>query len=816
VALERVGVKAVIEGLQPYLSGVGKMDSATDRLSRGLATGVNRAAKVATVAIIGASLAAGGFAVKGLKMADTIEQASLAYETLLGSATAAQERIKELTEFSAKTPFELPGIIEADRLLQTFGVRSIENLTMVGDAAAGVGVGIEEIAFWFGRAATAIEAGRPFGEAAMRLQELGLMSGQARNQLEAMQESGAGATEIMGVLTGELGRFTGLMEKQSKTLGGMMSTLNDNFNLALAALVKPFLPELKKGLGAVIEYLDEHQDDIEQFAEAFSDWLGRHIPQAIDIAMPALVDLKDMLQWIVTNQPALVVALGTVAGAFAFVHPLEAAMFALSAALVIFRANVEDLPKPLQAVKLILQLLVNGVLTVAEGFLTAAEAITDFGSILGVIPEGAEEAVDRALAEVHRLRIQVSEEAIATFDTLTGIANQATTSIQQIGERYQAMLAGFGPLPLPGAEEEAALRHYAEGLRQLYGPLTAGQQATLDYVDSLEREKKEHQQLIPQVQGNAGALDSYGSSAGAAADKTEELIDPLQALSGLFADLASNVDLYTSTLDKLLGLPTVESAQEDLELAQLRLKAFDLEEAAERAKLAREKQIADLQDRLNQIQGKGNELLEKKLEAQIAGVEKGESPAERELRIINEQIEAVERRQRRRQLEHDLMRAQAELADRTLLTDYAIEQLVGRIVGQLPGITTEAQNLVARTLEWLGANQAVSDIYAKIYLQLQDIAALQVSLGMVAPAPSFQYGGMVPGPVGRPQMILAHGGEQVIPASQVFNMPLTLNMPQAADFAMMRRAAHVELDAALDRARTDAFKGGSPLGSGIG
>src|SRR3990172_2868470 len=124
--------------------------------SMGRFGGLAKTALGVGAAIGGIAVAVGGVAgaFQGLRTAANLEQVALTFETLLGSTEAAQQRIKELTQFAAKTPFELPGIIEADRLLQTFGARSVENLKLVGDAAAGVSQPIEEVAFWFGRAAT--------------------------------------------------------------------------------------------------------------------------------------------------------------------------------------------------------------------------------------------------------------------------------------------------------------------------------------------------------------------------------------------------------------------------------------------------------------------------------------------------------------------------------------------------------------------------------------------------------------------------------------------------------------------------------------
>ena len=100
------------------------------------------------------------------------------FETLLGSAGAAQARLEELARFGVETPFELPQIVEASRTLQTFGGTALatgENLKLVGDLAAGVNQPFQSVAFWIGRMYDALENGQPFGEAAMRLQEMGIL-----------------------------------------------------------------------------------------------------------------------------------------------------------------------------------------------------------------------------------------------------------------------------------------------------------------------------------------------------------------------------------------------------------------------------------------------------------------------------------------------------------------------------------------------------------------------------------------------------------------------------------------------------------------
>lgn len=153
------------------------------------------------------------------------------FQTLLGSTSAAKKRIEELAAFGQATPFELPEIVEANRLLQTFGGTALatgENLKRIGDSAAAVNAPFKEVSFWTGRLYSAIQSGRPFGEAAARLSELGILSGDVRTKLEDMQKAGADGTEIWAAYSEMIdSRFAGAMDRLSKTFQGVMSNLAD-------------------------------------------------------------------------------------------------------------------------------------------------------------------------------------------------------------------------------------------------------------------------------------------------------------------------------------------------------------------------------------------------------------------------------------------------------------------------------------------------------------------------------------------------------------------------------------------------------------
>lgn len=76
----------------------------------------------------------------GVNYNATIEQLQTSFEVMSGSADKAKEVIKELTEFGAKTPYELTGLANTTQLLMQYGFtadEAIETTKQLGDISQG-------------------------------------------------------------------------------------------------------------------------------------------------------------------------------------------------------------------------------------------------------------------------------------------------------------------------------------------------------------------------------------------------------------------------------------------------------------------------------------------------------------------------------------------------------------------------------------------------------------------------------------------------------------------------------------------------------
>jgi len=190
--------------------------------------------KYLTAGFVGAGFAA-------VKFAADMEQTEIAFETLLGSAEAAQKMVKDLTDFAARTPFQMPGITKSAQQLLAYGFQAesiIPMLTSVGNAISGLG-GNEENMQSVIRALGQIQAkGKVSAEEIQQMAEQGInawkyladAAGVSISEVQSLASKGALSSRaaIETIVNGMNQQFKGGMEKQSQSMNGLMSTVMDN------------------------------------------------------------------------------------------------------------------------------------------------------------------------------------------------------------------------------------------------------------------------------------------------------------------------------------------------------------------------------------------------------------------------------------------------------------------------------------------------------------------------------------------------------------------------------------------------------------
>ncbi len=214
--------------------------------------------------LIGGAVAAFQGLKKAVTGASELEQLTISFETFLGSADKAKQVIQDLKDFEVKTPFEAEQVNQAGRALLAFGTTTdelIPTLTQIGDVAAGTGKDFNELVLIYGKAQT---QGLIQGEELNQLAEAGVpiykelskVLNVSEKDIRKLGEQGkiefSALQKVFQNLTGEGGKFAGLMEKQSQSIGGLYSTLKSAFGELLTQLGTALAPAIKGILDAAI------------------------------------------------------------------------------------------------------------------------------------------------------------------------------------------------------------------------------------------------------------------------------------------------------------------------------------------------------------------------------------------------------------------------------------------------------------------------------------------------------------------------------------------------------------------------------------
>jgi len=237
------------------------------------------------------------------------EQYETQFTVMLGSAELAKERIADLAAFGASTPFELPGVVEADKIIQGFGLHSEESAlkfgfsgeqirTIAGDVASGTGSSFQEMSLLIGK----FSAGAT-GEAISRMQELGITT---RDELTGMglefSKSGqllSPLPESMAVVLGVMEeKYGGMMAAQSTTFSGMMSNLEDWKAGTIRTIGAPIFEVLKEKLSGVLTFLGspEVQAGISTFATTLATGIGTVVDFISNKLVPGVQWLAEVFQ----------------------------------------------------------------------------------------------------------------------------------------------------------------------------------------------------------------------------------------------------------------------------------------------------------------------------------------------------------------------------------------------------------------------------------------------------------------------------------------------------------------------------------------
>lgn len=309
-----------IDAVRSSLNGLAS--SARTTVNNGLEPIRNLLTTGLKVAAVGATAAIGGLvglAGKSIALAAGFEQTEVAFGTMLGSADKAKQIMKDLFEFSAKTPFQFEEVSSAGKTLLAFGVSADDvkdTLRRLGDVAAGIGAPLGDIAEIYGKAKV---QGKLFAEDINQLTGRGIPIIQALAKVlhvtdgevkQMVSDGKVGFPELQKAfqgLTDQGGQFSGMMEAQSQTLSGLWSSLKDNVELALAGIGKTLVENLnlKDLLATATEWIGRFGAKIQELAATWIPFLVENVKALIYYIQAVVQDGDTMNDWLTHMAPAL-------------------------------------------------------------------------------------------------------------------------------------------------------------------------------------------------------------------------------------------------------------------------------------------------------------------------------------------------------------------------------------------------------------------------------------------------------------------------------------------------------------------------------
>lgn len=215
------------------------------------------------------------------------QQLEIAFETMLGSKSKAHELMQQMEETAAKTPFDLDGVANGAKQLLAYGESADkvnDTLVRLGNIASGLSLPLNDIVYLYG---TTMVQGRLYaadvrqftGRGIPLVKELAKMYGVTADEINNMVSAGKigfpDVQKVLNKLTDEGGQFYNLMEKQSKSLTGMISNLGDTWDQ-----VQDHLGEQNQDLfdGAInaAGYFLEHLESILKMVKAVTIAYGSY------------------------------------------------------------------------------------------------------------------------------------------------------------------------------------------------------------------------------------------------------------------------------------------------------------------------------------------------------------------------------------------------------------------------------------------------------------------------------------------------------------------------------------------------------------
>ena len=366
-----------------------------------------------------------------------MEQYTTSLEVMLGSASKASAMIEKMRDFAAKTPLTLENVISGGSLLMSYGMDEsnlIDTMTKLGDLASGNAEKMDRITLAYGQM---LAKGKVTGEELRQMAEAGVplqtalaesigVTGEEFSKMVSKGEVGIDAlNKAITELTTGNGKFAGMMEKQSQTMRGTLSTMQDNISEFFRKMGEGAFGEVKSALQEASDLLAEWEEDgtLDKWAQGVGVMLKNLIAflkQAISVGL----DFKEAIIAGAVALGTFKIAIGignVISAAVASIQHFTTATKAATAAQATFNAVGAANPYVFIA---------SAVLTVVAGIATYAATTNNATQSTEELAQAASELSDEA---------QKSADNAKTLEEVMAKYESAATKVQSAAEKTQTL-----------------------------------------------------------------------------------------------------------------------------------------------------------------------------------------------------------------------------------------------------------------------------------------------------------------------------------------------------------------------------------------
>lgn len=268
-----------------------------------------------TLSSIAAGWSVKEFVSKVAHVRGEFQQLEIAFGTMLGSEAKANTLMQQLIRTAAITPFDLKGVADGAKQLLAYGTEAEEvneTLTRLGDIAAGLSIPLGDLVYLYG---TTMTQGRMFtqdlrqfmGRGIPLAEELANQFGVTKDKVGELVTAGkVGAEEVKKAIwsmTDAGSKFGGLMEKQSASISGQISNLEDAVDTMFNDIGKASQGAISTAISGVA-YLVENYKEVGVILASVATAYGTYKAAIVAVSVAQRVNIAILRQAVLEKKLA--------------------------------------------------------------------------------------------------------------------------------------------------------------------------------------------------------------------------------------------------------------------------------------------------------------------------------------------------------------------------------------------------------------------------------------------------------------------------------------------------------------------------------